>query len=88
MIINEYCLSDVIRVETLLTDLERVCQRLGVPFVPDRLPKGKSNIRPSWASVGLMYTDEGRAEVAKRYALEIERFGYGFPDAKTGGKAP
>ena len=84
MIGQQYCLSDVIRFESLLPDLERICSTLGVAFEPERLGKEKSQIRPAWATIDMMYTDSSRASVAERYALELERFGYGFPETLAG----
>ncbi|KAA6186083.1 sulfotransferase family protein [Thiohalocapsa marina] len=84
MIGKQYCLSDVIRFESLLPDLERICSRLGIPFEPQRLGRKKSHIRPALATVYNMYTDPGRASVTARYALDIELFGYGFPETKDG----
>ncbi len=85
MIDDEYCLSDVIRYESLLADLERICTRVGVAFEPDRLTRKKSGIRPPWATADAMYSDAGRTMVSERYALEIEMFGYAFPGRSTAG---
>lgn len=86
MIDGEYCLSDVIRYESLLPDLERICTRVGVPFEPHRLTRKKSGMRPPWATVDAMYSDAGRRIVSERYALEIEMFGYAFPGGSTAGR--
>ena len=83
MIKGEYCLSDVIRYESMLSDLERICMRVGVPFEPSRLPQAKSGIRPAWATVNAMYSDSARALVNELCAFEIEFFGYKFPDDLT-----
>ncbi len=76
---GEYCLTDVIRVETLLPDLERICTQLGIPYEPERLGRKKGNIRPSWASVHAMYTTEARSIVRQHYSYELNKFGYKFP---------
>lgn len=88
MIEGEYCLSDVIRYESMLSDLERICMRVGVPFEPDRLPQAKSGVRPPWATVPAMYSDPARVIVAELFALEIELFGYAFPDDLTADRQP
>ncbi len=76
---GRYCLSDIIRLESCLADLERICERLGVPFEPERLERRKAGIRPAWATAEAMFTPISRTIVAKAYAFELDFFGYGFP---------
>jgi hypothetical protein len=79
LINNSYCLSDMIRYETLLPDMERICHRLHLPFDPGRLPRLKCGIRPDWATADAMYTPSGRAVIERHCADELNRFGYHFP---------
>lgn len=78
MIEGEYCLTDVIRYESMLSDLERICMRVGVPFEPGRLPQAKSGIRPPWATVNAMYSDSARVIVAELLALNSRCSGMRF----------
>jgi hypothetical protein len=73
------CMDDFIRVESLPVDMQRVCERLGVPWEPDRLPRIKAEFRPAWATVRHMYTPRSRERVARAYAFELRTFGYEFP---------
>ena len=79
LIDGQPCLDFVASYENLTADLERVCGRLGVPWEPARLPTFKAGIRPPGATVRRLYTDAARERVRQEYALELEMFGYKFP---------
>lgn len=82
LIDGEFCLDDVIRHESMETDLRKVCDRIGVPYDGRYLPGFKRGIRPRWATVGSLYTGRSRALVEEAFAFELEFFGYRFPDAR------
>jgi Sulfotransferase family len=79
LIDNEFCLDDVIRYESLETDLERICQRIGLPFDKAYLPAFKAGIRNSEATIESLYTKRAIALVKEKYAFELQYFGYEFP---------
>ncbi len=79
LIDGEFCLDRVIRHESLTTDLAAVCERLGMPWEPARLPRFKSGVRPPQATVAALYTSRSRTLVEQAYAWELEHFGYEFP---------
>lgn len=76
---GEICVDAVIRHETLLADLMKICERLSVPYEPDRLPRYKAGQRRPTATVEALYTRPAQTLVARRYAFEIDTFGYRFP---------
>ena len=73
---DKFCLDDVIRYETLSSDMARICAKIGVPWQPERLPKFKSGIRPADASISNLHTDTTVKLVADLFAFEIETFKY------------
>lgn len=72
------CMDRFVRYEQLGQDLGNVCEHLGLPWTPERLPRFKTGIRPAWASVAALYTDQARQQVANTYAYELDFFGYRF----------
>lgn len=75
---NEICMDDFIRTENMLPDLERVCNHIGVPFVPDELPRLKSGFKPPDVLLHEYFDKETDQIVRKHYAFEFETFGYPF----------
>ena len=73
---DKFCLDDVVRYETLSSDMARICAKIGVPWQPERLPKFKSGIRPADASVENMHSATTIRLVAELYASDIETFKY------------
>ncbi len=63
----------VMRFETLADDFRHVCAALDIPAAP--LPQYNRSSREHYAKY---YDDELRELVRKRFAPEIERFGYTF----------
>ncbi len=76
---GKFCLDDVVRYERLETELDRICQRLGVEWIPSRLPTFKVGVRPEKATAAWLYTDAARAIIRQAYAFELDYFGYDFP---------
>lgn len=65
----------VIRYENLDEDFKTVCEKIGVPYEP--LPSLKTKTRQKKRYQD-MYDDELREWVAKKFAKEIQAFGYKF----------
>lgn len=65
------------RYENLSSDMESVCEKIGIPFDPNKFPRTKAHTRPnvSWRN---MYTPELARIVAKVCHREIKEFGYTF----------
>ncbi|MBU3751200.1 MAG: sulfotransferase family protein [Mycobacterium sp.] len=79
MIRRKFCLDAVIRYEALEEDIQKICDRIGVPYDRQYLPEFKRGIRPPDATVGSLYTKRSRRIVEKVFAFELRFFGYGFP---------
>lgn len=79
MIDGEFCMDDVIRYESLQAGIERVCRRIGVEYDARFLPTFKAGIRSRRATVDALYTDESRELVERKFAVELQQFGYRFP---------
>lgn len=73
------CVDEFIRFEELADGIARVCERIGVPFEPQRIPKYKMGIRHHRIPLCDYYDDETTAIVRRLYAWELERFGYDLP---------
>ncbi|MEP0366390.1 MAG: sulfotransferase family 2 domain-containing protein [Cyclobacteriaceae bacterium] len=68
---------EYIRFEHLLDDMKAVCEKIGVPFEPERLPNKKGGVRKAQGYQN-HYDEESKAIVAQAYTFEIEKFGYTF----------
>jgi hypothetical protein len=79
LINGQFCLDEVIRYETLATDLERVCARFKIPWDPAAFPILKAGFRPREARSKLLYTPKSRQMVEEAYAYELDYFKYMFP---------
>jgi hypothetical protein len=73
---GKFCLDDVIKYEQLHQDMERICERVGVPWNPSALPMVKTGMRPSGSTIGAMYSRASADLVRKRFAFEFAHFGY------------
>jgi len=71
--------DEVIRHETLETDMGRVCERLGVPWEPDRLGRFKSGYWTRPEPAADYYDDATVRRVRDLFAWELETFGYDAP---------
>lgn len=74
-----------LRYERLEEDLAALCDRLGLPWEPERLPEFRRIGTPDrdWRPC---YDESSRAAVARAFAFELAWFGYGFdPDGPGGG---
>lgn len=77
---GDVCVDYFVRFENLHQDIETVCEKLSIPYNPDRMPKLKSGIRKSEMQIKDFYDPQTEAIVRKNYAWEIERFGYDIPE--------
>lgn len=78
LIDGKVCVDYFIRYEQLEDGIRHVCEKVGVPFRQDDIPKLKTGIRPGREVEG--YYDKETAElVASQYRWEIEQFGYRPP---------
>lgn len=73
---GKVCIDFFIRFEAINEGVEYVCHTLGIPFEPERLPKLKSGLRKDSHSLAEYYDPTTLDLVKRRYALEIEKFGY------------
>jgi hypothetical protein len=82
---GRFALDDVIRHESLVPDMQRICTRLSVPWEPERLPAFKAGIRPREATARRLYTSRSRQLVRKAFRFELQYFGYKFPEEESDG---
>jgi hypothetical protein len=80
---GQFALDDVIRHEILAADMQRICERLGLPWDPERLPTFKAGLRPPEATARRLYTPRSRQLVRKAYRFELRYFGYKFPEEES-----
>jgi hypothetical protein len=73
------CFDDVIRYESLLPDMTRICQKFGETFDPAALRSYKSQYRPAELNAMSLFTDIGKEIVKQTCQLELDTFGYTFP---------
>ena len=75
---GEFCLDDTIRYENLLIDLERICNKLEVPWVATDFPTFKMGRRPANITVKDLYTEKAKTYIQTVCALELDLFKYDF----------
>jgi hypothetical protein len=73
---GQFCLDTVIRYERLHQDMERVCQRIGLPWNPAAFPTMKIGFRPQGKTIASLYTERSAKIVRDRFDFEFEFFGY------------
>jgi len=78
LIDSVFCMDDVIRYETLESDLERICSRLKLPWEPSLLPKFKWSARRKEGLLSQLYTPPAIESVERFYRYELEAFGYSY----------
>jgi hypothetical protein len=79
MIDGEVCVDYFIRFEALDEGIRHVCDHLGLPYEPERLPGFKKGIRPQGRDLTDYYDKATARRIAKQFAWEIETFGYQPP---------
>ena len=80
---GQFALDDVTRHEILAADMQRICEHLGLPWDPERLPAFKAGIRPPEATARRLYTPRSRQLVREAYHFELRYFGYKFPEEES-----
>ena len=79
MIHGRECVDEFIHFEDLSGGITRVCDRLDIPFDPQRLPTYKMGIRQQCIPIRDYYNDQTAALVRQLYPWEFARFGYEMP---------
>ena len=77
---GQFCLDTVLRYESLHQDLEKLCERLSLPWDPAALPGFKTGIRPRSVSTAALYSPRAREIVETVFAPELAHQGYSFPE--------
>ncbi len=75
---DKCCFDAYIRYESLYSDLQEICNKIGVSFIP-QLPKIHSHFRPKEFNALSLYTDVGKQVINDTYNIELSLFGYSFP---------
>lgn len=75
-----FCLDDVIRYESLESELKRICNHLWLPFEQKYLPTFKKGFRRQEATVDRLFSPLSRQLVKQNFAFEIDCFNYTFPE--------
>ena len=73
---GQFCLDDYIRYESLEHEIERLCNRLSLPWEPEYLPTFKMGIRRADSTIDSLYTLPAKRRVQKHFKMEIEYFRY------------
>ena len=79
LIDGEICVDYFIRFEDLEQGIKQVCDRVNVPFEPERLPKLKAGLRDSSIPLSAFYDEKTTLLVAQAYQFELDMFGYTLP---------
>ena len=82
MINGKFCMDDVIRQESLNQDIERICNKLSIPYEPEKIPFLKKKVHQKKMALQKIYSDEAKAILEQIYAFELEYFNYSFPNDK------
>lgn len=73
---KNYVMDDVVRFEDLHNDLRRICLKIGIPYLPNRLPRFKSKYRFANADIRNYYDKETENIVFDRFRFEFDFFSY------------
>lgn len=76
---NSICVDYFIRFEDLKGGIKHVCNILGIPYEPEKLPTLKSGVRPERLRLEDYYDKRTIDLVYESYKWEIEHFGYTPP---------
>jgi hypothetical protein len=75
---GDICVDKILRYETLEKDFSSICDELGVSR--ETLPKINNQYRDKRLNCGEFYSDYSKELVSDRYAFEIGKFAYTFPN--------
>ncbi len=73
---GKLCIDYFIKYEDIESGIKFVCDRLGLPFDPGRIPKLKSGIRDHTIPISEFYSEDLIELVRKAYQFELSEFGY------------
>ncbi len=73
---NQICVDFFIKHESLEADLQLVCERINIPFQKTRLPRLKSQFRPSNIQIKDFFNQKTERIVREAYDFEFKYFGY------------
>jgi len=76
---NEIVVDEVIKFESLLEGLERVCNKLSVAFEPGTLLSLKDHHRKDKSEIAVFFDQESKEIVESAYQFELQHFGYSLP---------
>jgi len=79
LINGKLCMDYFIRFESLQADIQEVCNRLDIPFEPEKIMQLKSGTRPEEYCLDDYYDAKTIAIVSQQYDLELKHFGYELP---------
>ncbi len=73
------CFDEVIRYERFNEDVERLCNKFGVPFNLFQMGKFGQKSRPIEFNSLNLYTEAGKRMIESHCAFELNHFNYSFP---------
>jgi len=76
MIDGKVAVDDVIRYESLSTDMKRICDKVGIAWDPGRLGRYKGDSRPRTEHFSKYYDTDSERVIRQMYHWELEYFGY------------
>jgi len=76
---GQVCMNFFVRCEKLHEDLSFVCEKIGVKYEPQKLPKLKHGLRKQKYNNADFYDRNSIEVIEQRYAWELEQFGYTLP---------
>nr|NQU92415.1 sulfotransferase family 2 domain-containing protein [Bacteroidota bacterium] len=79
MIGEKICMDYFIKYEELNAGVKEVCDKLNIPFEPERIPEINSGYRDKEIPVKAFYDDETITIISKAYKFEMEYFNYDIP---------
>lgn len=85
LINGKFCLNDVIRYESLESDIKRICHILQLPYQKEYLPMFKKGFRKQSDTVEKLYTEESKKLVEQTFDYELKHFGYSYPKIEKRG---
>jgi len=73
---DSFVMNDIIRYENLYDDLKNICQIIGTPYVPEKLPFFKNEFRKSDIEILEFYDRYTEELVYEKYFMEFKLFSY------------
>lgn len=82
LINGDICIDFFIRYEDLENGIKHVCDKLGIAFEPENIPRLKSGMRNNQFSLSEFYDSETINIVNQLYEFELNYFGYTTPSIR------